>query len=71
MDLLPRDEDILLAKIWLAHFGSPMPVYGAPAIARRILLDHGAREALRQADLQYEENLPVTPAIRPVRTRRK
>lgn len=71
MELLPKDEDRLLAKIWLAHFGSPMPIYGAPAVARRILLDHGAREPLRQADLQNQEDLTITPAIRPSRPRRK
>jgi len=71
VELSPEDEDILLSKIWLAHFSSPMPVYGAPAVARRILLDHGAREALRKADLKNEENLTVTPAIRPSRPRRK
>ncbi|MNY38651.1 hypothetical protein D3C86_1732890 [compost metagenome] len=69
MELLPRNEDVLLAEIWLAHFGSPMPIYGAPAVARRILLDHGARDALRQADLQKEDGETITPAIRPLRRR--
>ena len=41
MGLLPRDEDEHLASIWLAHFGSPIPVYGAASIAWRILLEHG------------------------------
>lgn len=41
MGLLPRDEDEHLASVWLAHFGSPIPVYGAASIARRILLEHG------------------------------
>jgi hypothetical protein len=41
MGLLPRDDDAQLADLWLKHFGTPMPVYGAPALARRILLEHG------------------------------
>lgn len=42
MGLLPRDEDAELAEVWLKHFGTPMPIYGEPAVARRILLEHGA-----------------------------
>lgn len=41
MGLLPRDEDEHLANIWQEHFGVPIPVHGAPSIARRILLEHG------------------------------
>ncbi len=42
MGLSPRDEDEHLAKLWQEHFGVPIPVHGAPSIARRVLLEHGA-----------------------------
>lgn len=49
MGLLPNDEDARLAEVWRAHFGTPMPIYGVPAIARRILIEHGADVSPRDA----------------------
>jgi len=66
-----NDEDERLAEVWLAHFGSPMPIFGAAAVARRILLDNGGREALRAADIALaEDGRRNTPAVRPSRPRR-
>ena len=61
-----KDEDERLAEVWLAHFGTPMPLRGAPAVTRRILLDSGAREALRLSDVASAEapGCKNTPAIR-------
>lgn len=43
VELLPKDEDRLLAKIWLAHFGSPMPIYGACRRKAHSARSRGAR----------------------------
>jgi hypothetical protein len=36
-----RSEDDVVAALWQAFFDEPMPVYGAPDIARVILAEHG------------------------------
>lgn len=71
LGLLPRDEDAQLAEIWLAHFGSPMPVYGASAVAGRILLEHGLQEALDQAGSLPEEKLATRYSAQALRAGRK
>lgn len=59
MGLLPKDEDAQLAELWLEHFGSPMPVYGAPAIARRILLEHGVEVPKRGGEAREQKVRPT------------
>lgn len=55
MGLLPRDEDEHLASVWLAHFGSPIPVHGASSIARRILLEHGVKTVAVATEQAFAE----------------
>lgn len=38
-DLTP--EEVRLDKLWREHFGQPMPMIGAPDVARRILRQNG------------------------------
>lgn len=59
MGLLPRDEDEHLARIWQEHFGTPIPVHGAPSLARRILLEHGV-EIPPQPDARKQHTEPLT-----------
>lgn len=37
----PDSDDILIAELWLDHFGSPLPMYGAKDIAIQILEEEG------------------------------
>ena len=34
-------EDARLDRLWREHFGQPLPMIGAPEVARRILRQHG------------------------------
>jgi hypothetical protein len=43
-DLSP--DDFELDALWRSVFGEPMPLRGAPEIARKILGDHVARQGL-------------------------
>lgn len=38
-DLTP--EDARLDQLWRERFGQPLPMIGAPEVARRILREHG------------------------------
>ncbi|MFK0300293.1 hypothetical protein ACIQTU_13860 [Brevundimonas sp. NPDC090276] len=67
MEPQPNAEDAQLAELWQAHFGTPMPIYGVPAIARRILVEHGADvpgrggEARPARQGKTPDQRPVTP----------
>jgi len=34
-------EEARLDRLWREHFGQPLPMIGAPEVARRILRQHG------------------------------
>lgn len=36
----PSDEDIELDRQWREVFGQPLPMFGAAAIARKVLAQH-------------------------------
>lgn len=36
-----NSEDARLDRLWREHFGQPLPMIGAPEVARRILRQHG------------------------------
>lgn len=36
-----NSEDARLDQLWREHFGQPLPMIGAPEVARRILRQHG------------------------------
>jgi hypothetical protein len=41
MGRLLTSEEVRLDKLWREHFGQPLPMVGAPEVARRILRQHG------------------------------
>ncbi|ASD25648.1 hypothetical protein O3U67_04925 [Brevundimonas diminuta] len=41
MTRLLTPEEVRLDQLWREHFGQPLPMIGAPEVARRILRQHG------------------------------
>lgn len=47
-------EEVRLDRLWRERFGQPLPMIGAPEVARRILRQHGV-SVRRPSDLKTSE----------------
>lgn len=55
----PDRDDILIAELWLDHFGSPLPMYGAKDIAIQILEEQGVTVPPLSGRDTHQKTMPV------------
>lgn len=58
----PSPDDAHLNRLWCETFGQPMPLIGAPEIARRILRQNG----VSASDLAHSSKSEAPPSRRPI-----